>query len=442
MQFLCLWTGSYPCPACQPGSQPVLSVCCAAILLPTSHPCCHSPANVPPMLMPTMLSTCLPAPCHAGMQGSTAEVEEELMQLWSSVEKDREAAAVRRRQHAERLRQRREQRQTKLAPLSSSMMGVGGAGPAPAAGRGGEAAGVQDPQHKGGWQRLVPADDEQAAGAGSDAAVADVEAGAAGVAQRMRQAIAASSSAGIEPEPAAASAFEGRSLLGAGDRASGSSDQAPPSPLRVPPHLPRIRTASSELAQLAADDLDDLQAAVRAAGPPAAAPVAVQARAVGGSSSDTLPADVEAGVSGGSASVAQQADEWGGGAGSTSQQQREREEEGEEGQQAGGQREQQQADQAAGFWHTLRGMLGDIYLVARGPRRARRCRWRCGLPSSIRLLPPPASSTMHHRWGLACCRRRCWRARLPACLPVASVLPRAAPPAASCGGLDGPLAAS
>jgi hypothetical protein len=304
------------------------------------------------------------------MQGSTAEVEEELMQLWSSVEKDREAAAVRRRQHAERLRQRREQRQTKLAPLSSSPMGSSGAGPAAAAGRGGEAAGVQDPQHKGGWQRLVPADDERAAGAGSDAAVADVEAGAAGVAERMRQAIAASSSADIEPEAAAGPAFEGRSLLRAGNRAGGSSDQAPPSPLRVPPHLPRIRTASSELAQLAADDLDDLQAAVRAGGPPAAAPAAAaQARAAGGSSSGGAPpVDLEADASGGNASVAQQADEWGGGAGGASQQQREHaEEEGEEGQQAGARREQQHAEQAAGFWHTLRGMLGDIYLVARGP---------------------------------------------------------------------------
>ena len=126
--------------------------------------------------------------------------------------------------------------------------------------------------------------------------------------------------------------------------------------------------------------------------------------------------------------MAQQADEWGGGAGSTSQQQREREEEGEEGQQAGGQREQQQADQAAGFWHTLRGMLGDIYLVARGPegKALQMALWlaffnQAFASTSIinhapqvgaRLLPPPL---------LAC---------PPACLPACCQ--RAAACSASC----------
>ncbi|KAL4420816.1 hypothetical protein ABPG75_010472 [Micractinium tetrahymenae] len=95
----------------------------------------------------------------AGMQHSTAEVEEELMQLWSSVEKDREAAQAQRAQHAERQRRRQEQRETKVAPLSSG----GEAG----AGGGGDSAAR--------WQRLQPLEDDEEEGLTDATAAAQTE---------------------------------------------------------------------------------------------------------------------------------------------------------------------------------------------------------------------------------------------------------------------------
>ena len=93
-------------------------------------------------------------PAAAGMQSSTAEVEEELMQLWSSVEHDRAAAAAR-LQHAAQQR-------------GSGWQGCAGGPPPP---------GSSSSSSNGG-------------GLDGRSSVAAVESGAAGVYQRMQQAVA------------------------------------------------------------------------------------------------------------------------------------------------------------------------------------------------------------------------------------------------------------
>lgn len=203
------------------------------------------------------------------MQQSTAEVEHELMQLWSSVEKERDAAAAQRQAHLERQRRRQELRHTKLAPLSSSPVGLGGSS------TGGGSAGSE--AGKGGWQQLQPAD-EEADGERQQAAAAEavaVEAGAAGVRQRMELAVRALDT----PEPGDAAA-EQHSLLAAGMPSSSSQPAVPQSPLRVPPHLRRIRTSSAQdLRQLAEVELQTPLAGAAAAGAVAGAPTASAAAA-------------------------------------------------------------------------------------------------------------------------------------------------------------------
>ncbi len=174
--------------------------------------------------VPGFLALCGPA----GMQHSTAEVEHELLQLWSNVEKDRDAAAARRQAHAQRRRRRAEAARTKLAPISSSPVGLGSS----RAGAGSSGDG------KGSWQRLWPGEEEgeegRAAAVRHAPAGDDMPAGEAGVAA------AATEAGGF-------AASERRSLLPGG---GGSEQEAAGSPLAVPPHLPRIRTSSAASLQL------------------------------------------------------------------------------------------------------------------------------------------------------------------------------------------------
>lgn len=297
------------------------------------------------------------------MQRSTADVEHELLQLWSSVEKDRDATTALRQQHAERQRRRQERRAAKLAPLSSSPLGLGGDG------GGGD---------KGGWRRLGAADEEGGDGEAPEAVsgageAAAVEAGAAGVHRRMQQAAQAQ---GEGSTAAGGAQDEQHSLLrsaSGGAAGASSSGPQPASPLKVPPHLPRIRTSSSQnLAQLGQQQ-------------PAVQALEVQAGAgVQRSGSGALRAPLQA-VSSDSGG-AYQAGEWGTRtrsgsqqlerlASSRQQQRGEDEDEDEERPGAGGERPEGSAGAALdgpsprepSFWATFREMVADIYLVATGP---------------------------------------------------------------------------
>ena len=281
----------------------------------------------------------------AGMQHSSAEVEHELMHLWSSVEKDRDATAAARAQHAERARRRAEARETKLAPIGSSPLGLGSGGSS--ADGGGDT--------KGRWQRLDPAEDEDAqAGGGGGAA-----AGAAGVHARMQQAVAA---AEAEDE-----SREQRGLLPSGGGEQARSD----SPLRVPPHLRRIRTSSAQNLQLLGEQQGaGLQEVELLSAPSVAA-----------------SADVEAGSGAGAAEPLAAAGEWGTATRSGSQQlDRLPSALGRQGSSLLGQLYDGEGGDGGGgcgddggpaggarrepsFWATLRDMIGNIYLVSQGPER-------------------------------------------------------------------------
>ena len=307
-------------------------------------------------------------------------MEHELLQLWSSVEKDRDAAEARRLAHAERRRRRAAAAQTKLAPISSSPVGLGGA-----------AAGAGAGDGKGSWQRLRPPEDEGEEGlvaaAGGEAAAA--AAGAAAAQARLQAAALAAEAA----EAGEAAAAEQRSLLHSGGGATGGSEQgAPASPLRVPPHLPRIRTSSAASLQQLEQQRQQAQQEVELQ---SAAAVAVAARAGG----RPAPPDVEAaGASEGEEDADEGtylAGEWGTGSRTASRQlerlpsglQRQGSLAGQQlaqaAQEGGG---QGGAAQPAGgglegppgavgparepsFWCTLREMLLDIRLVASGPER-------------------------------------------------------------------------
>ncbi|KAI3430693.1 hypothetical protein D9Q98_005282 [Chlorella vulgaris] len=324
----------------------------------------------------------------AGMQHSTAEVEEELLQLWSSVEKDRAAAETRRLAHAERARQRAEQRAAKAA------------GPAAASG------GSASPRHNGGWQRLQPAEGEegeeedeqqqqrrQVSAASSEAAA--VEAGAAGVHRRMQRAV---QSAGGDQ-----AWRERRDPMQQGALNSGSSNNGEAargsSPLRVPLHLRRIRTSSRDFQQ----DQQQLQGfdaheEVSLDTPP---PPPYQAALAAGSQASSasrpppaVPTTTAAPAAAPAAAVAMgggtllRLDEWGGvpllpsGQGvspdARQQQQDEQQADGQEVAGGGGAAahppmslggSSMRFNGGGGFLGTLRRMLGDIYLVACGPER-------------------------------------------------------------------------
>lgn len=305
-------------------------------------------------------------------------MEHELLQLWSSVEKDRDAAEARRLAHAERRRRRAVAAQTKLAPIGSSPVSLGGAG----AGAGGGGDG------KGSWQRLRPAEDEgeEGVGAAGGSEAAAVEAGAAAAQARLQAAALAAEAA----EAGEAGGLEQRSLLHSGGGAAGSRKQgAPASPLRVPPHLPRIRTSSAaSLQQLEQRQQQQTQQEVE-----------LQSAAAAAARADGRPAPLDVEAAG--ASEEEEADEgtylageWGTGS-RTASQQLERLASGlrqqgsltgqqlgrvaEEGSQGGAARQAggglEHPPGAAGpatepsFWCTLREMLLDIRLVASGPER-------------------------------------------------------------------------
>ena len=208
------------------------------------------------------------------MQQSTAEAEHELLQLWSSVEKERDAMLAQRAQHAQRRAARLEARQTKLAPLSCSPLGGGGA----AGGGGGEAG-------KGAWQRLHGEEAEGEAAASAEAAA--LEAGAAGVRRRMELAVQALDDAEGRPAAAAAAASEQRGLLPSDTPSSSAAGAAPESPLRVPPHLPRVRTSSAVDLQLAEVQLQT---------PPPAGPPPGAAAAAASSTPDLVRSSSRAGA--------------------------------------------------------------------------------------------------------------------------------------------------
>ncbi|KAI7841777.1 hypothetical protein COHA_004642 [Chlorella ohadii] len=346
----------------------------------------------------------------AGMQHSTAEVEHELLQLWSSVEKDRDAAAARRQAHAQRRRRRAEAARTKLAPISSSPVGLGSS----RAGAGSSGDG------KGSWQRLWPGEEEgeegRAAAVRHAPAGDDMPAGEAGVAA------AATEAGGF-------AASERRSLLPGG---GGSEQEAAGSPLAVPPHLPRIRTSSAASLQLLEQQgqqgqqqagqhplqpLEQAQQPQQAQQQRAQHEVELQSSIGAGRSAATAawpssreaPHDVEAGAAAEQDEDEQEeagestylAGEWGTGSRTASQQlerlasglrqqrslngqqlERLAEEGGTAGQQqaaaagAGAVSLQEGAAAAAAgagkepsFWSTLREMLLDIRLVASGPER-------------------------------------------------------------------------
>lgn len=335
------------------------------------------------------------------MQHSTAEVEHELLQLWSSVEKDRDAAAARREAHAQRRRRRAEAARTKLAPISSSPVGLGSS----RAGAGGSGDG------KGSWQRLRPGEEEEEAGEGMEAAAAAAAAGLGPAGPPADQVAAAEAGAAVPAAgPGASAATERRSLLPGG---SASDQAAPESPLAVPLHLPRIRTSSAASLQLLEQSQQEAQQAQRAhselelqssvgAGRPATS---------AWPSSRAAPRDVEAAGAEGQEQEEEEeeagegtylAGEWGTGSRTASQQLERlasglRQQRSLNGQQlgrlaeeggAGGQRQsaagdagsaRSSQDGAAGgaagggkepsFWSTLREMLLDIRLVATGPER-------------------------------------------------------------------------
>lgn len=361
-----------------------------------AHACCPAP---PTPWCPLCFSSWL-----AGMQHSTAEVEHELLQLWSSVEKDRDAAAARREAHAQRRRRRAEAARTKLAPISSSPVGLGSS----RAGAGGSGDG------KGSWQRLRPAEEEEEAGEGMEAAAAAAAAGLGPAGPPADQMAAAEAGAAVPAAgPGASAATERRSLLPVG---SASDQAAPESPLAVPLHLPRIRTSSAASLQLLEQSQQEAQQAQRAhselelqssvgAGRPATS---------AWPSSRAAPRDVEAAGAEGEEQEEEEeeevgegtylAGEWGTGSRTASQQLERlasglRQQRSLNGQQLGrlaeeggaGGRQQVAAgdrdtgsarssqDGAAGgaagggkepsFWSTLREMLLDIRLVATGPER-------------------------------------------------------------------------
>ena len=287
------------------------------------------------------------------MQHSTAEVEEELMQLWSSVEKDREAAAAQRAQHAERQRRRQEQRETRVAPLADAPTGA-------AAGEG-ERARVR-------WQRLQVAEDEEGEQEGEQREAAAVEAGAAGVERCMQTAAAAAAAAGesaAEGHAESGRPSEQRSLLpGGGGSDAAEQRQRGGSPLPAPPALPRIRTAERSLAELQGEEV--LLAEATGNGSSSAA--------AGASAEQQQQQQQQAGASPqqhqqqGAAPPAQQAqrkaDEWCGSGGSSRQL--------DPGAPGGEERQPVTARAGAaqaGFWRTLGNMLGDIAIVASGPER-------------------------------------------------------------------------
>ncbi|PSC70824.1 inositol transporter 2 isoform B [Micractinium conductrix] len=290
----------------------------------------------------------------AGMQHSTAEVEEELMQLWSSVEKDREAAAAQRAQHAERQRRRQEQRETRVAPLADAPTGA-------AAGEG-ERARVR-------WQRLQVAEDEEGEQEGEQGEAAAVEAGAAGVERCMQTAAAAAAAAGesaAEGHAESGRPSEQRSLLpGGGGSDAAEQRQRGGSPLPAPPALPRIRTAERSLAELQGEEVLLAEATGNGSSSAAAGASAEQQQQQQQQQAGASPQQHQ---QQGAAPPAQQAqrkaDEWCGSGGSSRQL--------DPGAPGGEERQPVTARAGAaqaGFWRTLGNMLGDIAIVASGPER-------------------------------------------------------------------------
>ena len=326
------------------------------------------------------------------MQHSTAEVEHELLQLWSSVEKDRDAAAARREAHAQRQRRRSEATLTKLAPIRSSPVGLG----------------TSTSDGKGSWQRLWPAEEEAEEGRGAAADYAPTGPAVDAVAAEA----AAAAQAGGAGESAAAT--ERRSLLPGG---SSSDQEVPGSLVAVPPHLPRIRTSSTASLQLLEQQQEGQQQAQQAQQQQQQqqrvqhevelqASSSAQRAAAWPRSIAAPPRDLEAAAAGEDEQEEAGEDtylagEWGTGSRTASQQLERlasglRQQRSLNGQQLGRLAEegggggQQQAAAAGGgsarsqdgsvgaaagggkepsFWATLREMLLDIRLVAQGPER-------------------------------------------------------------------------
>ena len=329
------------------------------------------------------------------MQHSTAEVEHELLQLWSSVEKDRDAAAARREAHAQRQRRRSEATVTKLAPIRSSPVGLGSS----RAGAGSSGDG------KGSWQRLWPAEEEAEEGRGAAADYAPTGPAIDAVAAEA----AAAAQAGRTGESAAA--LERRNLLPGG---SGSDQVLPGSLVTVPPHLPRVRTSSAASLQLLEQQQEGQQGQQAQQQQQQRAQHEVELQAASSAqraaawlrSIAAAPRDLEAAAAGEdeqeeAGEDAYLAGEWGAGSRTASQQLERlasglRQQRSLNGQQLGRLAEegsgggQQQAAAAGGgsarsqdgsvgaaaaggkepsFWATLREMLLDIRLVAAGPER-------------------------------------------------------------------------
>lgn len=256
------------------------------------------------------------------MQHSTAEVEEELMQLWSSVEKDREAAEAQRAQHAERLRRRQERRETKVAPLSS-----------------GEAADGGGTDYSARWQRLDPAEDD------------DDNEEAPGAATGHTQAAAAAAAAGGGAEAGGVGLREAedqrRGLLRA-EAPSNSDDRGPAEQEHDLEELPLHDLEAPARQQGAAEGWHGAEAGVGGGQSPAPPSEQQQQRQGQGQSED---GEDKASPGGSPTASSTAGGLW---------------------QPAAEQHQPVTARHGAGqagFWRTFRDMMGDIHIVACGPER-------------------------------------------------------------------------
>lgn len=243
------------------------------------------------------------------------------MQLWSSVEKDREAAEAQRARHAERQRRLQEQRETKVAPLSSGAAAGGGS------------------DHAARWQRLDPMEDEEA-GPADEAAAREAHAPAAAGAGEA----AAGRSGQQDPEAL------GRGLLSDG-AVSSSDGLALGEAGDALEELPLHDEGAAPEQQVAAAGQRDVEAGSggwQASGPPPAQQQQQQQQWDGDQQSD----DEDKACQGATPSASSA----GGG----------------QWQSVGEQHQPVTARHGAGqagFWRTFRDMLGDIHIVACGPER-------------------------------------------------------------------------